>query len=45
MCYPQTRAEADAMCESVVEGIKKDCGDVFKLIYPDEKWAFHYYML
>ena len=45
MCYPCTHAEADAMCKSVIERIKNDCGDVFKLVYPDEKWAFHYFML
>lgn len=45
MCYPCNYAEADAMCNSVIERIKKECGDAFKHIYPDEKWAFNYFMI
>lgn len=41
-CYPSTYPEADAMCTAIVDRIKKDCGQVFKDIYPKEAWMFHF---
>lgn len=40
--YAQDYPEADAMCSSVVEQLKAELGDNFKLIYPLEKWRFHF---
>lgn len=42
MNYPYNECEAYAMCDAVVESIKKDCGEAFKLIYPNQSWKFHF---
>lgn len=40
--YARDYPEADAMCCSVIERLKAELGDNFKVIYPLEKWKFHF---
>ncbi len=42
-CYPRNEVEAYAQCDEIVEEIKAKCGiDLFKEIYPLQKWVYHF---
>lgn len=40
--YPVNEVEATRFCDKIVSDIKADCGAVFKLIYPEESWKYHF---
>lgn len=40
--YCLTESEGEKQLLQKIEEIKNDCGDVFKDIYPDQKWVFHF---
>ena len=40
--YPASRADAEMFCNEIIEKIKRDCGTVFEVIYPEELWRFHF---
>lgn len=41
-CYPRHEGEALAMCHSIIERIKSECGPAFKDIYPADAWMLHF---
>jgi hypothetical protein len=41
--WPATKDEAEAHCNGVLERIKRECGELFSMIYPDKQgWQFHF---
>lgn len=40
--YPMNEAQAYAFCQGIVQDIKTECGQVFKEIYPNDAWMFHF---
>lgn len=40
--YAEDYPDADAQCFALVARMKEDMGEAFKMIYPDEKWMFHF---
>lgn len=40
--YPSNRIEAHKMCNQKFDQIKSECLEVFKIIYPLDKWEFNY---
>lgn len=40
--YPRNKLEALSLCENYITNVKKDCGEVFNLIYPNQAWVFHF---
>ena len=40
--YPKNLSEGDSLLSEMLNEMKKDHGDNFKTIWPEQKWKFHF---
>lgn len=40
--YPKNEVEADSMLNAIIEKMKLEYGDTFRMIFPEQKWKYHF---